>query len=128
DRDAAQLRALCRPGAWRGDDAGDGLRDLGRDVAFAAAGGDLPRAAHAGRPTGDAADPRPTHAAFALGADPGPAGVRLVVGHRRPVAGGAAAGLREARVRAHRWVPGLGTAARVAAPYNGAHGLRRPRH
>ena len=53
--------------------------------------------------------------AVAADADPGADGVRLVVGHRRPAAGGAAAGVREAGAGADRGDGGVGEVAGVMA-------------
>src|SRR3546814_2732661 len=82
---------------------------------LAAAYGDLPGPAHARRPDPHARRPRPPHGAVAADPDPGADGVRVAVGHHRPAAGGAAAGMREAGVGEDRGHGGLGAAVGVAA-------------
>src|SRR5690606_21784570 len=121
DGGTAQLRALCRAPDRHGGDAAGRLHHLRRTLAGAAAGRGLPGAAHHRRAAGAAHRAGPAHGGGATDPDPGADGVRLAVGHRRPAAGRAAAGLREAGAGADRRHGGLGTAAGMSGPGAGGY-------
>src|SRR5690606_4395728 len=121
---AVELRALRRPADRRDADAADGLRELPRAPAIAAAGPDLPAAAHRRGPGGHPDRARPAHGDLAADADPRPDAVRLAVGNDRTAAGGAVAGLYQDGAQPAGGHAALGAVAGVAGIRDSGFGIR----
>ena len=92
---AAEFRAVRGPADRRDADVADGLCGIPHHVVFAAAGHSVSSAAYHRRPGGHPDRAGPAHGDLATDVDPGVDAVWLALGHGRPAAGGAAAGVHQ---------------------------------